>query len=157
MAKMAKLPITVRSARASDADTLIEFNAAMAMETEKLSLDRDVLARGVRAALADAGKGVYFVAEMDTHIVGQLMITREWSDWRNGWFWWIQSVYVAKEARRAGVFRALYRHVEAAASSVPSVIGIRLNVERENATAQATYRRLGLEWTAYQVMEKYPL
>ena len=85
------------------------------------------------------------------------MITFEWSDWRNGWFWWIQSVYVIASARRQGIFRALFRHVNEGARADPTVIGIRLYVERDNHTAHHTYKNLGLEWTSYQVMEKYPL
>ena len=109
------------------------------------------------AALADPHKAVYFVAEEDQHIVGQLSITLEWSDWRNGWLWWFQSVYVLPEARRRGVFKALYQYVYQTAQADPEVIGLRLYVEKDNHAAQQTYLRLGMEWTPYLLLQKYPL
>src|SRR5205807_1377678 len=110
--------------------------------TENKDLDPAVLSAGVAAMLDDSHKGRYFVAELDDTVVGQLGVTCEWSDWRNGNFWWIQSVYVAAEARRQGVFRALYEHLLEAARSDKSVIGVRLYVEHDNRIAQETYRRL---------------
>ena len=145
--------IVIRAATAEDADFLAHGNAAMALETEHKQLDPGVVGAGVRAALADPGKGLYFIAESNGRRVGQLMFTYEWSDWRNGTFWWIQSVYVLREARRNGVFRALFRHVEQLAESDPGVCGIRLYVERENTRAQATYRHCGLHDSGYTVME----
>jgi ribosomal protein S18 acetylase RimI-like enzyme len=145
--------IVIRAATAEDADFLAHGNAAMALETEHKQLDPVVVGAGVRAALADSGKGLYFIAESNGRRVGQLMFTYEWSDWRNGTFWWIQSVYVLPEARRNGVFLALFRHVEHLAERDPGVCGIRLYVERENTRAQATYRRCGLHDAGYTVME----
>jgi ribosomal protein S18 acetylase RimI-like enzyme len=145
--------LRIRPALPSDAGFLASGNAAMALETEHKQLDPAVVGAGVRAALADPGKGRYFVAEQDGVPVGQLMITYEWSDWRNGTFWWIQSVYVLPRARRNGVFRALYRHLEQIASADPAVCGIRLYVERENTRAQATYRHCGMGDAGYVVME----
>jgi ribosomal protein S18 acetylase RimI-like enzyme len=107
--------------------------------------------------LADPAKGWYTVVEDAGRVVGQCLVTLEWSDWRNGWFWWVQSVYVAPHVRRTGVFRDLYRHLEAAAVARPDVIGIRLYVERDNARAQATYESLGLEEEPYNLMARYPL
>ena len=147
------MPITVRPAVVADADFLAHGNSAMALETEHKRLESALVGAGVRAALADPAKGLYFIAERDGTRVGQLMFTREWSDWRNGDFWWIQSVYVLPEARRSGVFRALFRHVEQLAAQDPGVCGIRLYVERENVRAQATYRHCGLEDAGYVVME----
>jgi ribosomal protein S18 acetylase RimI-like enzyme len=147
------MPITVRPAAAADADFLAQGNSAMALETEHKRLEPTVVGAGVRAALADPAKGLYFIAERDGTRVGQLMFTREWSDWRNGDFWWIQSVYVLPEARRSGVFRALFRHVEQLAARDPGVCGIRLYVERANVRAQATYRHCGLDDAGYVVME----
>jgi ribosomal protein S18 acetylase RimI-like enzyme len=147
------MSITIRPASAVDADFLAHGNTAMALETEHKRLDPAVVAAGVRAALADPGKGLYFIAECDGERVGQLMFTYEWSDWRNGTFWWIQSVYVLPQARRSGVFRALFRHVEQLAAADPAVCGIRLYVERENERAQATYRHCGLDDAGYVVME----
>jgi GNAT superfamily N-acetyltransferase len=116
-----------------------------------------VLSAGVAAGLADPGKSVYFLAEEDGTAVGQMMYTTEWSDWRNGWFWWIQSVYVRPEARRRGVFRALFEHVHQAARADERVIGLRLYVERENHVAQKTYQNMGMESAGYLVFERYPL
>ena len=147
------MSIVVRAATTEDADFLAHGNAAMALETEHKQLDPQVVGAGVGAALADPGKGLYFIAERDGQRVGQLMFTCEWSDWRNGTFWWIQSVYVLPEARRSGVFRALFRHVEQLAERDPHVCGIRLYVERENVRAQATYRHCGLHDAGYTVME----
>ena len=143
-------------ARLQDAPIIIEFNAALAWETEHLRLDPQTLERGVRAGLEDPAKARYFVAEVDDRVVGQLMLTLEWSDWRNGEIWWIQSVYVHPDLRRRGVFAALYRHVEQLAREAGAV-GLRLYVVRDNATGQATYRQLGMELTEYLVMENLNL
>ena len=151
------MTLTIRRATPADAPVLVAFNAAIAWETEHKRLDPAVLAAGVGAVLADPARGFYTVAERGGEVVGQMMITYEWSDWRNGWFWWIQSVYVAEIARRGGVFRALYRAIERQAAADPSVIGLRLYFETDNARAQATYRALGMSDTAYGMMEVYPL
>lgn len=147
------MTLTVRPAVQTDADFLARGNIAMAFEAEHKQLDPATVRLGVQAVLDDPGKGRYFVAERDRQVVGQLMITYEWSDWRNGTFWWIQSVYVIPAARRAGVFRALFRHLETLAGDDRSVCGIRLYVERENERALATYRRCGLDDGGYRVME----
>jgi ribosomal protein S18 acetylase RimI-like enzyme len=145
--------MAVRRATSADAVCLIDFNARMALETENLTLDRATLEAGVRAILEDSAKGFYFVAEIDGRVVGQLMITFEWSDWRNGNIWWIQSVYVLPEYRRRGVFRAMFEHVEHEARGA-GVVGLRLYVEQHNAAAQGTYQRLGMSLSHYQLMEK---
>src|SRR5262245_42593903 len=119
----------IRPAGLSDLDTVVDFNVRLAAETEGKTLDRELVTRGVRALLADGGKGRYYLALDGDQVIGQLAITFEWSDWRNGWFWWIQSVYVHADARRRGVFRALTAHLEAEAKRDPAVIGIRLYVE----------------------------
>jgi ribosomal protein S18 acetylase RimI-like enzyme len=151
------MPPLVRRATANDAAILVEYNRLMALETEGKPLDPATLSRGVAAGLADENKAIYFVAEEDGVVAGQLMLTREWSDWRNGWIWWIQSVYVRQESRRRGVFRALYDHVMRAARDDSEVIGLRLYVEHENRAAQETYTRLGMEKTSYWVFERCPL
>lgn len=150
------MPLQIRQATPADADTIVEFNHCLAQESEGKTLDRRVLEPGVRAALADTHKALYFLAEADGRVVGQTMITYEWSDWRNGWIWWIQSVYVRPEARRGGVFRLLYQHIAEAARQA-GVIGIRLYVEKENHRAHETYLKLGMAWAGYQVMERVPL
>jgi ribosomal protein S18 acetylase RimI-like enzyme len=148
---------TVRPAVLADAPVIVEFNRRLAQETEGKALDTAVLARGVAAGLADPHKALYFVAEEAGAIVGQLMLTREWSDWRNGWIWWIQSVYVRDDWRRHGVFRLLYEHVHRAAGADAEVTGLRLYVEHDNTAAQQTYLKLGMERTGYLVLERCPL
>ncbi|ODU40914.1 GNAT family N-acetyltransferase [uncultured Aquimonas sp.] len=145
--------LTLRAADPRDLDVLVEFNAAMAMETEALSLDRERLRAGVAALLADPAKGRYRLAERAGEVVGALMLTREWSDWRCGDWWWIQSVYVRADARRAGVFRALFDSVTVEARADAGVCGLRLYVERDNLRAQATYRALGMDETHYRLFE----
>ena len=144
------MPFTVRPATPADAQVVAEFNTRLASETEGKRLDPPVIAAGVAAVLADAQKGRYFVADAG-EVVGQMMITYEWSDWRNGWIWWLQSVYVRADWRRRGVFRALFDHVLTQARR-EGVIGIRLYVEQENAAAQQTYRSLGFEDMHFNLM-----
>ncbi|MBM3981771.1 MAG: GNAT family N-acetyltransferase [Planctomycetes bacterium] len=151
------MSLTIRPATAADEAVLVAFNTAIAWETERKRLDPAVLSAGVRAVLADPARGFYTVAESGGEVVGQIMVTFEWSDWRNGWFWWVQSVYVAEGARRGGVFRALYRAIESRAAADPAVIGLRLYFEADNTRAQATYRALGMADTSYGMMELYPL
>lgn len=151
------MPLTVRGATFDDAPTVVEFNRLLAVESEGKVLDPDRLLSGVRAGLTDPGKALYFLAEDGGAAIGQLAVTFEWSDWRNGWFWWIQSVYVVAAARRRGVFRALYEHVERLARTDPQVIGLRLYVENDNRPAHETYQRLGMRPAGYFVLEKYPL
>ena len=146
--------IAVRPARAEEADALAGFNIAMALETEGRRLLPEVVGAGVGRLLAEPALGFYLVAVADGEAVGSAMVTTEWSDWRNGRFWWIQSVYVPLEWRRRGVFRALYAHIREAAAQAPDVCGFRLYVERENAAAQATYRALGMHETEYRIMEE---
>jgi GNAT superfamily N-acetyltransferase len=154
----ATMPPTIRRAGPADAATVVEFNQRLARETEGKTLDPAVLTAGVAAALADPDqKGPYFLAVEGDVPVGQLGLTFEWSDWRNGWFWWIQSVYVVREARGRGVFRALYEHVAEMARRDPSVAGLRLYVERDNHPAQQTYRRLGMEALSYLLFERRPV
>ena len=151
------MPLTIRPATAKDVDPIVDFNYRLALETEAKTLDLNLLRSGVQALLADPAKGIYFLAEEDGAVRGQLGITTEWSDWRNGWFWWIQSVYVVAEHRGRGVFRRLYEHVAATARQEPNVIGLRLYVEEQNTAARQVYRRLGMEEGGYRVLEKYPL
>ena len=145
--------ITVRRALAADLDTLTQFNAAMASETENKTLPADTLRRGVQAVLDDPGRGFYLVAEIDARPAGQLLITTEWSDWRNAWFWWLQSVYVAPEFRRRGIYRALEQQVRQAALAAGNVCGLRLYVDRDNHTAQQVYVNLGMTPSNYDLYE----
>jgi GNAT superfamily N-acetyltransferase len=144
--------LTIRPALPADLAALVQWNAAMAWETEHKQLDPTVLTRGVRGVFEQPQRGFYLVAERDGEAVGSLLVTREWSDWRCGEFWWIQSVYVMPEARRGGVFRALYADVEQRATAAGAV-GLRLYVETENRHAQATYEELGMQRCHYFMYE----
>jgi GNAT superfamily N-acetyltransferase len=151
------MSLTIRQATAVDAPVVVEFNQRLAAESEGKTLDPAVVAAGVATGLTDPNKAVYFVAEEDVSVVGMVMLTREWSDWRNGWLWWIQSVYVRQEARRRGIFRALYEHVYQLAVADPTVIGLRLYREENNHVAAQTYRGVGMEPAGYVVFQRYPL
>lgn len=145
--------LMIRHAECSDIAALVEWNVAMAWETEQKRLDPHVLMRGVTAIFDEPRRGFYVVAEREGRAVGCLLVTYEWSDWRNGDFWWIQSVYVVPEARRGGVFRALHTDVARRASDAGAV-GLRLYVETENRRAQSTYQELGMTECHYRMYEQ---
>jgi GNAT superfamily N-acetyltransferase len=145
--------INIRAATAGDIEFLAHGNARMALETEALTLDLDRLRRGVGAMFEQTSRGFYLIAEIDGTPAGQMMITYEWSDWRNGVFWWIQSVYTLLEFRRRGVFRELYAHAQQMAKKRGDVCGLRLYVEAHNHTAQNVYRKCGMQETAYRLFE----
>ena len=153
--------LRVREAASADAHWLADCAIALARETEDKALDPHTVRAGIEAGLADPAKARYFIAMHDARAgadtigvpAGTLMLTHEWSDWRNGDWWWIQSVYVVPEFRRHGAFTVLYRHVEALARATAGVIGLRLYVERDNAAAQATYAALGLRDAGYRILE----
>jgi GNAT superfamily N-acetyltransferase len=147
------MKIRTREATETDAAIIADFNAAMAKETENIELDRERLRKGTEALFTDSTKGVYFLAEADCKVVGQLMITYEWSDWRNATFWWIQSVYVHPEYRHQGIFRSLYRAVETIARERGDICGLRLYVDKTNKHAQQTYEALGMKHSHYQMMD----
>ena len=148
------MSIVVRAASRTDIPFLVECNTAMARETEGKMLDREVLTRGTRAIFDDPRRGFYLIAELDGDPAGCLLVTFEWSDWRDGDWWWLQSVYVAPQHRRYGVFRALYAEVDRRAHAAPRVIGLRLYVERGNARAQRTYASLGMEEEPYKMFAR---
>lgn len=143
----------IRDAQGCDSRVIAAYNNRMAEETEGKTLAPEIIGPGVQAVLDDERKGRYWVAESGSDVVGQLMVTYEWSDWRNGTIWWIQSVYIHPNWRRKGVFTALYRHVESLAATEPGVIGLRLYVEENNQRAQQTYEALGMTRPSYLVME----
>jgi ribosomal protein S18 acetylase RimI-like enzyme len=145
--------ITVRDASPADWPTIVDFNCRLAWETEDKRLDGATIERGVKLALAKPEYCRYFVAEVEQRVIGQTMITYEWTDWRAGVLWWIQSVYVAAEHRQRGVFRALFEHVRRQAEASPDVRGLRLYVEEHNTAAQATYRQLGLAPSGHLLYE----
>ena len=145
--------VRVRRATIADVDTIVDFNTAMARETENIILPRQRLTDGVTSVFEDSTKGFYVVAESDGRVVGQMMITYEWSDWRNGVFWWIQSVYVLSSHRRMGVFRSLFEHIKCMAESASNVCGLRLYVASENHPAKQAYQNLDMEKSHYELYE----
>jgi GNAT superfamily N-acetyltransferase len=146
--------MNIREALPEDAGTIVDFNTRMAMETEGKQLDPEVLGSGVNAVFEDPKYGFYLVAEIDGRVAGSLLVTTEWSDWRNAAFWWIQSVFVEPEFRRRGVFRALYEEARERARRSPQVCGCRLYVERGNTGAQSAYARLGMTEVSYKMFEE---
>jgi ribosomal protein S18 acetylase RimI-like enzyme len=142
-----------RDAARRDVPVIVEFQRAMARETEDFELNLDICTRGVQAVFDDPSHGRYFVADDDGRVVASLLITYEWSDWRNGMVWWIQSVYVRPEVRNQRIYSSLYKHVQELAQSDASVRGIRLYVDRRNTLAQEVYRRLGMNGEHYLVFE----
>jgi len=143
----------IREAGSADADCVTRFSRACARDSEDLVLDESVLRAGVEAALSDPARGRYFLAERDGKPLGQVMVTREWSDWRNAWIWWLQSVYVSDEARGQGVFAAIYKHIEDAARQ-QGVRMIRLYVDKDNTGAEKAYLKAGFERDHYLQMAK---
>ncbi|BBM81937.1 GNAT family N-acetyltransferase [Candidatus Uabimicrobium amorphum] len=143
----------IRKAQPQDCEAIVFGNCAMALETENKKLDKKRVTKGVKALLNDESKGFYIVAEENGEVIGQLMITYEWSDWRNGTFWWIQSVYIAKEHRRKGVYTRLYAYIREKCQE-HNVCGIRLYVDKNNVNARQTYEKLGMEFSHYDFMEE---
>ncbi len=146
--------ITIRIAKREDAPALVEFNQAMAMETEGKRLDTEILTSGVEAVFDDEKKGFYVVAESQGKIIGGLMVTYEWSDWRDAWFWWIQSVYILPEGRGQKIYSRLYDFVKAKARADGNVCGFRLYVEHDNKHAQKVYEKVGMEASHYLMYEE---
>lgn len=144
----------IRHATHDDSDVLVRFQIAMAQESEDKGLDAKLLASGIQHLLNHPAEGFYLVAEIADATAGALMVTFEWSDWRNGRFWWIQSVYVDAQFRRRGIYSALHHWVRSAALADRDACGIRLYVERENHSAQATYRALDMTQTNYRLFEE---
>lgn len=144
----------IRRAKASDISALVQFSQAMALETEEKKLDAETLFSGVSAVLGDEGKGFYLVAELDGEIAAGLMVTYEWSDWRNAWFWWIQSVYVRPQHRGKAVYGQLYSSVKKLAVETRGVCGFRLYVEKENERAKRVYEKQGMQISNYVMYEE---
>ena len=148
------IDLKIRKAELSDAAVIADFNVRLAAESEALRLDPAIVAAGVHALLLDPAKGVYFVAETESMVVGQLMITYEWSDWRNANIWWIQSVYVREDFRGRGVFRKLFDYLQGEARRQEGVCSLRLYMHADNSPARQTYEKLGLQRTHYEVYER---
>ncbi len=150
---MPEFEVLVREATVDDAEAIVGFQSAMALETEGKALDVDTLRSGVRSVIEDSSKGYYLIAEVDGKPVGDLMVTYEWSDWRCMTFLWIQSVFVDAEWRRRGVYRAMHNHVVRTAETDPGLCGVRLYVDRDNHGAQRTYESLGMSQSHYDMYE----
>ena len=148
--------VVIRLGGEQDVEILADFNVSMARETESRELDRELVMAGVRSLVSAPVNGFYVIAEQSGEIVGSLMITTEWSDWRNGLFWWIQSVYVRPALRRQGIYTKLYEHVKTLAAEQGNVCGFRLYVEQHNAVARRAYEALGMEETPYRIYEEVP-
>lgn len=146
--------LIIRDANTADISFLVDCNMAMAMETEQKTLVRPVLARGVAAVFEQIQRGFYLIADDAGYSVGCLLVTFEWSDWRAGTWWWLQSVYVIPAARHGGVFRALHTEVASRARAGNDVAGLRLYVEQDNTNAQRTYASLGMRQTHYDLYEQ---
>ncbi|WOT05710.1 GNAT family N-acetyltransferase [Shewanella youngdeokensis] len=144
----------IRQGQAADLQALVAFNQAMALETENLLLDAEILTKGVNALLTSPAKGFYLVAEVDGEIAGSLMVTFEWSDWRAKNYYWIQSVYIRPENRRQGVYKKLYQTVKDIAAEQGGAASFRLYVEQDNTKAQQTYSNLGMEQSYYLMYEQ---
>jgi ribosomal protein S18 acetylase RimI-like enzyme len=143
----------IRKATIDDHSIIVDFQMAMALETENLKLDRKILSKGVTSVLVEGNGSGYYIAEVNSQIAGMLMITMEWSDWRNGWVWWIQSVYTNPEFRKSGVYRSLYTHIANLAKSSDNIKGIRLYVDKRNTRAQKVYESLGMNGEHYITYE----
>ncbi|MEX0938705.1 MAG: GNAT family N-acetyltransferase [Pirellulales bacterium] len=146
-------PVTIRDGRSGDVEAIVQFNQQLAAETESKQLDGDVVRSGVRRALARPSLCRYFLACDSERPVGQAMVTYEWSDWRDGVLWWLQSVYVHPDWRRRGVLRRLHEHILHTARRLPDIRGVRLYVDRDNIGAMEAYRRLGFRAAGYEVWE----
>lgn len=146
--------INIRLAQFNDAAVIADFNRAMAQETEDKELNAAVILAGVQALLQNPAYGFYIVTEIETEVIACLMITTEWSDWRNGLFWWIQSVYVKPDYRRRGIYRRMYSFIKELANQEPNVCGFRLYVEQDNTRAQQTYTTLGMTQSPYRIFEE---
>lgn len=146
--------ILIRLAEIRDVQVITKFNRAMALETEQKELIPEVISKGVDKLLNNPSLGFYVIAERDNEVIGSLMVTTEWSDWRNGMFWWIQSVYIEPNERRKGIYTELYNFIRESANKNPSICGFRLYVEKENILAQNAYKALGMMETGYRIYEE---
>lgn len=150
---MGNINFAVLRGEVCDIDCIVQFQADMAMESEGCVLNKEKVTKGVTAAMLDDSKGIYWVAKYEGRTIGSLMITREWSDWNNEWYWWIQSVYVTPEYRKQGVYKAMYQKVKDAAKE-NNVSQIRLYADKTNLSAQKAYQSLGMHKSHYLMFEE---
>ena len=146
--------ISIREGTISDATLISNFQQHMALETESKNLDKYTVLKGVEKVLASSDRGFYIIAEVASKVIGSLMVTFEWSDWRNGWFFWIQSVFVEQSYRRQGIYRLMHNEVINRCKESKDCCGIRLYVERDNINAQKVYKNLGMHETDYYLFEE---
>lgn len=144
---------TIRPAKFRELEIIADFQVLMAKETENLDLNKEVILTGIEAVFEDPGKGQYYVAIENEDVIGCLLITPEWSEWRNGTVYWIQSVYIKEEHRGKGVFKELYQYIKELVSHEPDLVGIRLYVEKKNTNAQKVYKKLGMNNEHYELFE----
>ena len=147
------MSVTIRLAQLQDLETLVSFNQALAQEVRGKELEAQRLTRGIQAVLNDSNRGFYTVVEKEVEAVAAALVTFEWSDWHNGWYWWIQDVYVKPNHRQQGIFRTLYTHLRAQAEAA-NVCGLRLYVDKGNTTAQSVYRQLGMVPSSSDLFEE---
>ena len=143
----------VNEAHFFDSEKIIDFQVLMAKETEDIDLTRQVVERGVKAVFDDPQKGKYYIAKINDDVIASLLTTFEWSDWRNGFVYWIQSVYVLPEYRQQGVFKKMYKHIQNQIVNSPNLIGIRLYVDSDNNPAQEVYTKLNMDGHHYRLFE----
>ena len=146
------IDIIITKGQIEDIENIAQFQVDMAMESEGTQLDKDTVTKGVSAAMADENKGLYYIARVDGKAVGSLMLTREWSDWNNGWYWWIQSVYVEPDYRRQGVYKSMYQAVCTDAKQ-QNIAQVRLYVDKTNTRGQEVYSSLGMQESHYLIYE----
>lgn len=146
--------ITIRTANRDDAAQILEYQLMLAHETETVALDKLVVSKGIKAVFDDPGKGTYYVAQQKEQVIGCCLITFEWSEWRNGTVWWLQSVYVDIRHRRNGVFKKMYEHLTKTIAQNPTILGLRLYVDKSNLRAQKVYGTLGMNGEHYTVYER---
>lgn len=146
------MEVIITKGQKEEIEIIAQFQVDMAMESEGTLLDKDTVTKGVSAAMNDENKGSYYVAKVDGRVVGSLMLTREWSDWNNGWYWWIQSVYVAPEYRRQGIYKSMY-HAVCEDAKKQNVTHVRLYVDKTNTRGQKVYSSLGMQESHYLIYE----
>ena len=147
------MSVKVRPAKKEDADSIVDFQLKMALETENLELDQGVVEKGVASVFKDPGKGTYYITESEGNIIASLLTTREWSDWRNGQVLWLQSLYVLPEYRRKGIFKRMYFFLKNKVEKDEELKGLRLYVDKSNLIAQKVYNAIGMDHEHYQMYE----
>lgn len=149
---MKNMEVIITKGQTADIEVIAQFQVDMAMESEGTLLDKATVTKGVTAAIDDENRGRYYVARVDGKAVASLMLTREWSDWNNSWYWWIQSVYVAPDYRRQGIYKSLY-HAVCKDAEEQNVAQVRLYVDKTNTRGQKVYASLGMQESHYLIYE----